>query len=309
MARTLIYFVKALALASFFLALLLLFPTTFAQLQYYGIDAVVDEAGKTKVKLTFTFFQPETSFEFSLIGRIEKLSASSMGLPVDCSLSSGAISSVKCKLNLTQERRTIELNFETSDFVKVIGKNYIFDADFGLGKEIASVFVSVKLPEGFSLVGEDVKERLSFPESVTILSDGRRHIITWKFLNVSANQSLRFRIIYEKVKEDWISQILFYFGILIVAAIFASILIYFKFFRKPEKIILSVLDEFERKVMDAIVAAGGEVNQKKVVQATNLSKAKVSRVVKSLAERGLIEIERLGRTNKLKIVKKKFKLF
>jgi uncharacterized membrane protein len=57
--------------------------------------------------------------------------------------------------------------------------------------------------------------------------------------------------------------------------------------------------------MKAISQAGGEINQRKVVQETNLSKAKVSRVVKTLAERGLIEIKRSGRTNKLKMVKKK----
>jgi uncharacterized membrane protein len=94
----------------------------------------------------------------------------------------------------------------------------------------------------------------------------------------------------------------------VIVALFISTFLYFRFLRKPEKIILSVLDEFERKVFDVIKEAG-EINQKKVAQLTNLSKAKVSRVVKSLAERGLIEVERLGRTNKLKIVKKKLKFF
>ncbi|MEM5766187.1 MAG: MarR family transcriptional regulator [Candidatus Aenigmatarchaeota archaeon] len=300
---------RILPIASFFLVLTLISSTVIAQIQYYGIDAVVDEKGETKVKLTITFFQPESEFDLSLIGRVEKLNANSMGLPIDCSLNSGAISVLKCKLNLTEEKRTIELNFETGDFVKAIDKNYIFDANFNFGREITNIFVSVKLPEGFSLVGEDVKERLSFPQYVTILSDGRHHIITWKLLNVSRDQDLRFRIIYEKIKESDISQTLFYLSILVVISIFASILVYFRFFRKSEKIILSVLDEFERKVLDAIIDAGGEVNQKKVVQATNLSKAKVSRVVKSLAERGLIEIKRLGRTNRLKIVKKRFKFF
>ncbi|MEM5836535.1 MAG: MarR family transcriptional regulator [Candidatus Aenigmatarchaeota archaeon] len=301
---------KILALVSFLFTLLLFSSIGFAQVQYYGIDVILNEEGKAKVKLTITFPKPEESFEFSLIGRIEKFNASSLGVPLDCSLSSGAVSNFKCKLNLTQERRTIEFNFETLDFVKAFDeKNYVFDAELGLKMDVESVFVSVKLPEGFSLVGEEVKERLSFPKNVTILSDGRHHIITWKLLNVSSAQELKFRIIYEKIKTEKFSQVFFYSGILIVLATFISIFVYFKFLKKPEKIILSVLDEFERKVMDAIVAAGGDVSQKKIVQATNLSKAKVSRVVKSLAERGLIEVEKLGRTNRLKIVKKKFKFF
>jgi len=300
--------VKPVAIISFFLTFLLLSSTAFAQIQYYGADISLNEKGKAQVKLTVTFLKPEEEFDISLLGRIEKFSASSMGIPVDCSVTVGGISYVKCKLNLTQERRTIELNFETNDFVRIIEDKYYFDADLSLGKSINSLFVSVKLPEGFGLVSEDVKGRISFPENATILSDGRRHIISWKFIDSAANQTLRFYVLYERVQGFQTLNISYLMGFVIVA-ILVSIFFYFRFLRKPEKIILSVLDEFERKVFDAIKEAGGEVNQKKVVQATNLSKAKVSRVVKSLAERGLIEIERLGRTNKLKIVKKKFKFF
>ena len=299
---------KLVAIVSIFLILLLLPSTAFAQIQYYGADISLNEKGKAQVKLTVTFLKPEEEFDISLLGRIEKFSASSMGIPVDCSVTVGGISYVKCKLNLTQERRTIELNFETNDFVRIIEDKYYFDADLSLGKSINSLFVSVKLPEGFGLVSEDVKGRISFPENATILSDGRRHIISWKFIDSAANQTLRFYVLYERVQGFQTLNISYLMGFVIVA-ILVSIFFYFRFLRKPEKIILSVLDEFERKVFDAIKEAGGEVNQKKVVQATNLSKAKVSRVVKSLAERGLIEIERLGRTNKLKIVKKKFKFF
>ena len=293
---------------STFLIFSLFFSTAFAQLQYCGVDASLDERGRTKVKLTITFLKPEDEFNFSLVGRIEKFNASCTGIPLDCSLTTGGISYVKCKLNLTQERRTIEFNFETNDFVRVIEDKYYFDADLSLGKSIKSLFISVKLPEGFALVNGE-KRRISFPENLTILSDGRHHIISWRLVDLAENQSLKFYALYEKVQGFQISNSVFYFLTFVVVIFFVSTFLYFKFLRKPEKIILSVLDEFERKVFDVIKEAGGVINQKKVVQLTNLSKAKVSRVVKSLAERGLIEIERQGRTNKLRIVKKKFKFF
>lgn len=298
------------ALISSFLFLFIIFSTASAQIQYYGFDASLSEGGIAKVKLIITFLQPEKEFELSFIGRIEKFNSSSAGIPIDCEVNPGGISYVKCELNLTQERRTIELNFETKDFVRRIEDKFYFDADLSLGKDVSSLSVSVKLPEGFWLVGEEVKGRLSFPENATILSDGRRHIITWKFVDVGKEESLRFQVLYERVSPytehpKWF----FYVGIFVAVFVAVFIFTYFKFLRKQEKIILSVLDEFERKVMDAINQAGGTTTQKKVVQATNLSKAKVSRVVKNLVERGLIEVERLGRTNKLKIVKKKFKIF
>jgi hypothetical protein len=300
--------VKFFTTTTFFLVFLLLSSTAFAQIQYYGADISLDEKGRAQVKLTLTFLKPEEEFDFKIIGKIEKFSASSIGIPVDCSVAAGGISYVKCKLNLTQERRTVELKFETKDFVRAIEDKYYFDADLSLEKSINNLFVSVKLPEGFGLVSEE-KGRISFPENVTILSDGRHHIISWRFIDLAETQNLRFYLLYERVQGSQPSNLIFYITVFVVVAIVVWIFFYFRFLRKPEKIILSVLDEFERKVFDAIKEAGGEVNQKRVVQATNLSKAKVSRVVKSLAERGLIEIERFGRTNKLKIVKKKFKFF
>jgi len=301
--------VRLVATVSFLFMLLLLSSLAFAQVQYYGVDAILDESGRSEIKLTITFFEPEPNFEFSILGKIEKFNASSTAGPVDCSLVTSGISFVTCKLNLTQDKRTVEINFETNDFVRTIEDKYYFDADLGLGRKISSIFVSVRLPEGMALVSEYVKGEISYPENATIVSDGRHHIVTWKLSDIQPGQSLRFQILYEKVEALLPSQILLYGGIFIVAAASVTTFIYLKYFRKPEKLILSVLDDFERSVMDVIVSAGGTINQKKVVQATNLSKAKVSRVVKSLTNRGLIEVERLGRTNKIKIIKKKFKFF
>jgi len=291
------------------LTLLLLSSIALAQLQYYGIDAILTESGRASVKLTITFSKPETSFEFSIIGKMENLNATSTAGPVNCSLVAGGISFIKCKINLTQEKRTIELDFETTDFVRSIEDKIYFDTDLSLGKSIDSVFVSVRLPEGMALVGEGVKDRLSYPKNNTIISDGIHHIVTWKLLDISSEQPLRFQILYERAKGFQQYQIFLYVGVLAVALVLVVSFVYLKYFRKPENVILSVLDDFERRVMDVLVKGGGTINQKKVVQETNLSKAKVSRVVKSLMNRGLIEVERLGRTNKLKIIKKKFKFF
>ena len=41
--------------------------------------------------------------------------------------------------------------------------------------------------------------------------------------------------------------------------------------------------------------------QKVLVRETDFSKAKVSRLVKSLSERGVLEVEPMGRTNKIKL--------
>jgi predicted transcriptional regulator len=301
--------VKQLTIVSFLLVFLLLATSVYAQVQYYGIDIVLDEKGRSSVRLTITFEKPETSFKFKILGRIEKFNMTSIAGPVSCSVDVSGISSIACSLSLTTEKRTIDIVFETGDFVKVLGNKFYFDVDLSLNKNIDQVFVSLRLPEGMALSNETIPGRLSYPENTTTISDGRHIIIIWKLTGVKSDQSIRLQALYEQLQMPLPFQLrLRYIAVFGVAVAGVLAFTYIRYFRKPEKLILSVLDEFERKVINVIVATEGVVNQKKVVQETNLSKAKISRVVKSLVERGLIEVERVGRTNKLKLVKKKFRL-
>jgi len=296
--------VKLFATVSFLTVFLLLSVNAIAQVQYHGIDVNIDEGGRASVELTITFAKPETSLRFDVMGKVEKLNATSIAGPIYCDLEVSGISTIDCSLSLTQEKRTVDISFETNDFVRTFDNKFYFDADFSLDRDVSQLFAFVKLPEGTVLAG-----KLSFPENVTTSSDGRRIIIAWDLNNIQSNQPLRLQVLYERTQQPPLFELrLRHFVIFgIVAAIVGSI-VYLRYFRRPEKLVLSVLDEYERKIMDILVASDGVANQKKIVQETNLSKAKVSRVVKSLVERGLIEVERMGRRNKLKLVKKKFKL-
>ena len=290
-----------------FIAFLLLIPSSLAQIQYYGAEIELEESGRASVELTITFQKLEKSFSFNLIGKMEDLEAQSSAGPIDCDLQTNAISSLKCFFNLTPENRTIRIYFSTNDFVKRIGDRWFFSSDLTLHKNISSVHISVRLPEGMVLVGKNkTASMLSFPENAMIVSDGRRIIVIWQIASVTSNQPLLFQFLYEKVLSFAPLDARLVVGVVAIIVIVLSFL-YLRYWRKPEKLVLSVLDEYERKVMDAIISAGGSVEQRKVVKETNLSKAKVSRVVRNLEKRGLIEVERLGRTNKLKLVEKKFK--
>lgn len=295
---------KRFATVSFLVASILLTAAALAQVQYYGADATVNEKGRSFIKLTITFDRPEASFSFNIVGKIENFNATSIAGPINCDLGISGTTSVECRLSLTQEKRSVDISFETNDFVRTLDGKLFFDADFTLDRSINQTFVFVKLPEGMVL-----SNKQPFPENATNETDGRRIIIAWKMYNLQPNQQLRFQILYEQVQQPPLFQLrLGHFVIFGMAAAGVASLVYLRYFRKPEKLVLSVLDEYERKVMNILVASEGEVKQKKIVQDTNLSKAKVSRVVKSLAGRGLIEVERAGRTNKLKLVKKKLKL-
>lgn len=293
------------------LALLSLFSSiAMAQVQYYGVDIDITDKVMSNVKMTLTFVNPESNFDFNIIGKIENFAATSNAGPVNCTKIIGGISYINCSMGLTPEKRTVEISFETKDFVKPLEKTYFFDSDMSINKNIDQVYVLVKLPEGTGMPSDINAAKISYYENSTKTTDGRRIIIIWNLKNVQARQPLRFQFLYEGVEVAPIFSIrLRYFVMMGLAAAAIIVFVIYRYKIKPEKLVLSVLDDYERKVVDIIDASkGGVVNQKKVVQETNLSKAKISRVVKSLAGRGLVEVERRGRTNILKLVKKKLRV-
>lgn len=279
-------------------------PTAFALMQFYGADTDLSSDGNAKIRLTITFQQPVKEFQLAIFGSVRNFVSSSNSGPVNCKVEVGAASIIDCKMNLTQEKRTLELKFETADFVRTVDTKNLFSLDLSLSQSIEQAASSVKLPEGYALTNTSLIPAIS-PQAASIVSDGRRIIVNWNVVNLTADQPFKFQTLYEPVKGE--------FSTGLVTALILSFLalggtgfFFYRRLKKPKELILSVLDDFERRVIEIITNAGGEINQRKVVQETNLSKAKVSRVVKRLQERGLLEVTRLGRTNKLKLAQKKF---
>ncbi|MBI2542750.1 MAG: winged helix-turn-helix transcriptional regulator [Candidatus Aenigmarchaeota archaeon] len=282
----------------------------FAAIQFYGADVDLMSGGNAKIKLTITFESPVKGFQLAVFGAVKNFNASSNSGPVDCKLESGAASIIDCKMNMTQDKRTLELNFESADFVKKVNEKNLFSLDLSLSDNISQSSANVRLPEGYALTDTSSIPSIS-PPTNSIVSDGRRIIVNWNLANLTAEQPFKFQTLYEPTRNllsGW-----FVFGVPGIASLGALSLLllgggifFYRRMKQPKEVILSVLDDFERRVIEIIEGSNGEINQRRVVHETNLSKAKVSRVVKRLQERGLIEVIRLGRTNKLKLIQKKF---
>jgi len=289
------------------LFLLALTPVAYSQVSYYGVNNVIKLDGSVDVNITITFSEAVKSFDFFFFGKINNFKASSSAGPVECKVESRELSYVNCLLSLTQEKRNLDMSFTTGDLVKSLENKFFFNGDFGISKRIGSVFVSVKLPEGM-ILADDERYPIK-PSGVQTISDGRSIIAVWGFSEVGEKDPLKFQLAYESTSPIAASSnYLLYF--IVGAAVASSIsFIVIRRFRKPKDVILSVLDKYERDVMDKIVKAGGTINQKKIVQQTNLSKAKVSRVIKNLVNRGLVESERRGRTSIIKLINKRFSHF
>lgn len=280
-----------------------------SDIQFYKIDIKLDEEGKSDVQLVITFKEAENHFSFNVIGRAENFKATSNAGPVNCKVDVSGTSAINCEMNLTETQKELRMNFTTNDFVKNLDKKFYFSGDLSPHIYATEISATLRLPQGSFLVGEDISSSvLSYPKNASAHIVGDSIIIIWKLYGISATDSLKFEVVYEQVTApSWFQLRMRHFVLL--GATFAVVLgfIFVRYLRKSESLVLSVLDEYERKVMD-VITKEGEIKQKQVVQLTNLSKAKVSRVVKNLADRGLIEVERRGRTNRLKLVKKKLKI-
>jgi uncharacterized membrane protein len=278
------------------ISFLLFVKIALSEIDYYVIDTTIDLNKRSFVKLFITFGEDIENFNLTIFGKIEKFNATGSSR-VSCSLKVDEISNVNCLTKLVKGE-TLIISFETFDFVKSFENKYYFSADFSLGKNVKKLDTVIRIPEGMSLVGE------IFPPDGKPSSDGRRIIVLWRKNDIPSTQAIKFQLGYEQpISSQLILPVWQFIVVALVAALLPTYLVLRKG-KKPEKIILSVLDPFERKVIEAIISEGGKVNQKKVVQKTGLSKAKVSRVVKSLAKKKLITVERFGRTNILKLKKK-----
>ncbi len=281
------------------LSLLLLTSSARAtQIKEFAGYVTLERDGNAKVELLITFGEATNSFEMIVNGMVENFTSDAPG-EHECRVSPGEVSLINCSLSLGPSQ-TLKLKFATEDFVKPIEDRYYFFASFDLDERIERLYVLVKLPEGMSLM----KEHGIFPPGENLVSDGRRIIIFWMKEKYMEAGPLTFKFSFEqpiKMEEKttfpmlWIAVSL---GVIAASAV-AFVMRYLS--RTKKKLVLSVLDEYERKVLEVILFHGGRVHQRKIVKESGISKAKVSRVLRSLSERGIVSLERRGRTNLVKL--------
>ena len=86
-----------------------------------------------------------------------------------------------------------------------------------------------------------------------------------------------------------------------IPLIAATFIFFIYFFRKRfARDIIPILTDNERKIVEILLREKKEVNQRSIVRETDYSKSKVSRILRNLESRGLVERSRKGRTNMVK---------
>ena len=196
-----------------------------------------------------------------------------------------------CDVSNMRRSGTFKVEFDSVKFVEKSDGGYVLKQQVSVPISLARLTFKVILPEGTALS----KATPYMPFDASNSTDGRNIFVVWNRENVVGGEVFTAQVSYEKFSQDQAVLIAGIFAVVAIAAIGAIV-----FRRKfTMRMALPVMRPDEKKVMEKIIQNKSGVNQKVIVEESGYSKAKVSKVLKSLAERGVLKLERIGRSNRI----------
>jgi uncharacterized membrane protein len=271
--------------------------TLALHLEYYGIEDTINEDFTVDNSITLRFSEPISHLDYQLDFMIYNLTTKSE-FESDCEIKNIDDKSViSCDfIGMDKNKRQITLDFKASNIIKKVGENYKFNVNYGISLPINRSFVLIRLPEK-GILANEIANKSYYPETGKIITDGRRIMIYWENENLSAGDSLQFSVLY--TTPSIVSNILVIALTLLVILVMIILATYLRKGGRGEPI-TSILNEDEKKIINILSSHKGHALQKVLVRETDFSKAKVSRLVKNLKERGVVDIEPVsGRENRI----------
>ncbi|MCX8178644.1 MAG: hypothetical protein N3D75_02335 [Candidatus Aenigmarchaeota archaeon] len=279
-----------------FILLLLIIPICSAQI--YEFDAYIDLNEKNEAFVKYMFFVNPKTKEISmpLYFSIKELKSDGG----NCNVIAGYQSILQCKPNSTK----FNVSFVATGIVSYQKNLNVFSFDIPVTIETSKSIIKLELPYGYGLSDKVILP--TSPPITEIGTDGRKIFIKWEFGTKYSDDIIPLRVYYERIENN--STIQRYYALIVTLSVLLVtilIVLYLRVLKKKPELVLSVLNEAERIVVEILQQQPeDEVDQRKIVALSGFSKAKVSRIIQSLEERGVVETERYGRKNKVKLKKK-----
>jgi len=275
-------------------------------LKYYGVEDTINEDLSVTNQIVLKFDSPIAHLDYMLDFKIYNFKYEANFEFADCAVTDiNGKSKISCDfIGMSREKNTLKLKFDTRNVIKRIGNNYKFTVNYGISLPIERVFVLIKLPQNGILSGKNVSESY-FPSTGNILTDGKRIMVYWEEENLKSGDDLQFSVLYTMPMLPG-PMYNFIIAVLTLVVVIAMILIAVYMKRPPEnretvrEIVTSVLNSEEKTIVDILMKHEGKANQKCLVRESGFSKAKVSRIVKNLKSRGVVDVEPIsGRENRV----------
>jgi len=290
---------KYVTAVSLFITILMISSCAEASLDYYGTEVNIDQDQSVNCKILFKFKEPVEEFTYFLSFNIYNLSISSNFDLAECRAENfDKFSSITCAFSgMTEESNRLILYFDTDIRPTYLGNRYNISYIFNFPLSADRFSSRVKLPTN-SVLSEDIITTSFFPDDGETATDGKHIMVFWDRTNIEKDDNLMFSVLY-KMPGTFID----YTGYVIAVLIIVVVLVVFFFNKgrkKSKQEITSILDKDEKAVIDILRKHEGKAVQKVIVRETDFSKAKVSRLVKDLKSRDIIDIEPVsGRENRI----------
>jgi len=269
-----------------------------AELEDFSASTKISTDGPSRISLSFSVESFSGDIKIPVPYEISRLSYDSnfgkfscvsmaeiYGTDIICTLPAGVSGSFK-------------VEFDVYDLVKASEGKFFFKQEISIPLDSKKFSFKAALPEGMGIASDG-----TFPKDADTSSDGRNIFLVWKRGKINFGEIFSGQVVFEPLSNDSGGPS----GFLIAGAVgvplaLAAGFFYFRFYKKQSltpNIVLPILKEDEKKVVEGLVRHGSGANQKLIVAESGYSKAKVSKVIKSLAERGIVRFERQGRSNKI----------
>lgn len=285
-----------------FLLIVISTPGMALDIGYYGIDSQITDDGTVANSVTFQFNEPVASFGYTFNYEIYDLNAESDFNWVNCELSvQGGKSLVSCEfMGMSETKKTLTMDFKTMRVVKPVDDKYRYLARYEIPSNMERFFVSVKLPQN-GILAEEIPSESFFPSDGNIYTDGKNIIVYWEKYDLTQGDIIEFSILYTvPLAVGMFYNVVIVAMIIVIAAVIMSIIFYIRRGPRTADAVKAVLSRDEKVIVDILNMYKGKIGQKIIVRESDFSKAKVSRLVKNLTERGVVHTEPIsGRENRV----------
>ena len=227
----------------------------------------------------------------------------SLDLPSDATPPSSNLNYTLSASTLTLSGKEIDVSYITKNSLEQSAEGYYFVSKINFNFPIDEAQIKLILKEGYYLDKDKV-----FPKPSEMGTDGKQIFVLWSLKDIKTGSDMPL-FVDIKSKASPLSWITWILGIII-----ALLILYFVYDKlikgrqlekeqKAEKApIESHLVESEKAVIKALKEADrGELWQKQLQLKTNFSKAKLSRVIRNLESRNLVDKVPFGNTNKIRL--------
>ena len=244
--------------------------------------------------------------------RIDDVEVSADGERLNCDVDSSSIESeISCDINQTENFHA-HFNFTTERLVQDEQDRHVFEYTQDFIRPTLNYSLSVTLPQG-NIVAEqeDVSRPVITPSGAEISTNGQLITVKWNVRPPEGETLLgdttNFNILYRTISEEDQNGIpieTIFVGLVLAVLVVTAIALGRRFFRKSVEDEFDELSDDQIELIDLLRENEGSMLQKDIVNTMDYSKAKVSGIVKELVENEILEKEKEGRSNRLKISRK-----